>query len=123
MPSLRQQVADKKAQEPALRRNPEIDARLDRYLVENPGLVEYYQGLSKDDLIRKLAFGQMRRSEVSERRNTAVRAWVEDHPEVKERIEERIANVPAENRERAFINAANSEAARQAVRGNGIRPS
>ena len=54
MPSLKQAVAEKKAQEPALRRNPEIDAKLDKFIGENPKLVEYYNGLSKDELIRKL---------------------------------------------------------------------
>ena len=57
-------------------------------------------------------------------RNAEIRAWVEEHPEVKERIEARIRNVPPQNRERAFINAAKSEAMNQTVRrnGNGVRP-
>lgn len=42
MPSLRQQVAERKAQEPTLRRNPEIDAKLDRFIQDNPKLREYY---------------------------------------------------------------------------------
>jgi hypothetical protein len=42
---------------------------------------------------------------------------------MKEKIEARIRNVPPQNRERAFINAAKSEAMNQTVRrnGNGIR--
>ena len=39
MPSLKQAVAEKKAQEPTLRRNPEIDAKLDRFIQENPKLL------------------------------------------------------------------------------------
>ncbi len=63
MPSLKQAVAEKKAQEPALRRNPEIDAKLDKFIGENPKLVDYYNGLSKDDLIRKLMLGKMQKAE------------------------------------------------------------
>lgn len=125
MPSLKQIVAEKKAQqEPTLRRNPEIDAKLDRFIAENPDLREYYEKLSKEDLIRKLMLGKMQRSEYTNGRNAEIRAWVEEHPEVKERIEARIRNVPPQNRERAFINAAKSEAMNQTVRrnGNGIRP-
>ena len=57
-------------------------------------------------------------------RNAEIKAWVEEHPEIKEKIEARIRNVPPQNRERAFINAAKSEAMNQTVRrnGNGIRP-
>ena len=119
---LSKQVAERKAQESALRRNPEIDAKLDRFIGENPKLLEYYQGLSKDELIRKLMFGKMQRSEYAETRNQEIRAWVEEHPEIKTKIEERIHNVPAQQGERAFITAAKSEAMNQTVRANSVRP-
>ncbi len=124
MPSLKEAVAAKKAaQEPTLRRNPEIDAKLDRFIGENPDLREYYEKLSKEELIRKLMLGKMQRSEYTNGRNAEIKAWVEEHPEIKEKIEARIRNVPPQNRERAFINAAKSEAMNQTVRrnGNGIR--
>jgi hypothetical protein len=124
MPSLKHAVAEKKAQEPTLRRNPEIDAKLDKFIGENPKLVGYYNGLSKDDLIRKLMLGKMQKAEYSNGRNEEIRAWVEEHPEVKSKIEERLRNVPAANRERAFINAAKTEAMNLTVRpaGNNMRP-
>ena len=124
MPSLKQAVAEKKAQENTLRRNPEIDAKLDKFIGENPKLAEYYNGLSKDDLIRKLMLGKMQKAEYSNGRNEEIKAWVEEHPEIKSKIEERLRNVPAANRERAFINAAKTEAMNQTVRpnGNGVRP-
>ena len=125
MPSLKEAIAAKKAasQEPTLRRNPEIDAKLDRFIAENPALREYYEKLSKDELIRKLMLGKMQRSEYANGRNAEIKAWVEEHPEIKEKIEARIRNVPEANRERAFINAAKSEAMNATVRrnGNGIR--
>jgi hypothetical protein len=125
MPTLKEAIAAKKgaSQEPTLRRNPEIDAKLDRYIAENPDLHEYYQKLSKDELIRKLMLGKMQRSECTNGRNAEIKAWVEEHPEIKDRIEAKIRNVPAQNRERAFINAAKSKAMNQMVRrnGNGVR--
>ena len=121
MSALKQALAEKKAQEPTLRRNPEIDAKLDKFIGENPKLVEYYNGLSKEELIRKLMLGKMQRAEYSNGRNEEIRAWVEEHPEIKAKIEERLRNVPAANRERAFINAAKTAAMNQTVRPNGIR--
>ena len=49
---------------------------------------------------------------------------MEEHPEIKAKIEARIRNVPEANRERAFINAAKTEAMNQTVRhvGNSVRP-
>ena len=122
MPSLKQAVAERKAQEATLRRNPEIDAKLDRYIQENPKLREYYDGLSKDDLIRKLMLGKMQRSEYSNGRNQEIKAWVEEHPDIKAKIEARLRNVPEQNRERAFINAAKTEAMNQTVQSPRIRP-
>lgn len=122
MPSLKQQVAEKKAQESALRRNPEIDAKLDAFIQENPKLLEYYQQFSKEELIRKAMLTKMQRNEVTERRTQVIRQWVEEHPEVKAKIEERLRNVPEEHRERAFINAAKAEAANQTVQASkGVR--
>ena len=123
MPSLKQALDKKAQQEPTLRRNPEIDAKLDRFIEANPDLREYYEKLSKDELIRKLMLGKMQRAEYANGRNAEIKAWVEEHPEIKDRIEARIRKVPAQNRERAFINAAKSEAMNQTVRrtGNGIR--
>lgn len=123
MPRLSEQVATKKAQESTLRRNPEIDAKLDRFIAENTKLHEYYTGLSKDELIRKLMLQKMERREYRAGRDEEIRSWVEEHPEVKARVEERIRNVPAERRERAFINAAKTEAQKLAMRnGNGVQP-
>ena len=52
-----ERVAQRKTQEtaaPTLRRNPEIDAKLDRFIAENTKLHEYYDALPKQELIRKL---------------------------------------------------------------------
>lgn len=113
---LKQQVADKKAQEYTVRVNPEIDAKIDRFIKENPDLHAYYNGLSKEQLIRKLILGKMQRSENTQRRNQEIVAWVEEHPEIKAKVEDRIKNVPAENRQRAFINAAKTEAMKEGMR-------
>lgn len=113
---LKQQVAEKKAQEYTVRVNPEIDAKIDRFIKENPDLHAYYNGLSKEQLIRKLVLGKMQRSENTQRRNQEIVAWVEEHPEIKAKVEERIKNVPAENRQRAFVNAAKTEAMKEGMK-------
>lgn len=113
---LAKQIADKKAQENTPRVNPEIDAKINRFIQENPDLYGYYQELPKEQLIRKLMLGKMQRSETTQRRNQEVVAWVEEHPEIKAKVEERIRNVPEASRQRAFINAAKTEAMSQGMR-------
>ena len=121
MPTVKQPSADKKAPESTLRRNPEIDAKLDAFIGQNPKLIEYYNGIGKDELIRKLMLGKMQRSEYTNGRNAEIKTWVEANPEIKAKIEERIRNVPPVNRERAFINAAKAAAQNLAVRPGGVR--
>jgi len=121
MPSLKQQVADKK-QESALKRTPEIDAKLDQFIAANPKLHEYYNGFTKEELTRKLMMKKMRGSEYRAGEHTELRSWVEENPDIKAKIEERIRNVPATNRERAFINVARREAQQLGMRPNGVRP-
>ena len=116
MPSLKQTVADKKAQERTAKVNPEIDAKLDRFIQEKPDLFGYYNELSKEQLIRKLMLAKMRKSDYTHDRNEALTAWVNEHPEIKAKVEERIKNVPEANRQRAFLQAAKAEAQREGMR-------
>ena len=113
---LKEQVAARKAQENTPRTNPEIDAKIDRFMQENPKLVEYYQELPKEQLIRKLVLSKMQRSEYTQQRNQEIMAWVEENPEIKAKIEARVKNVPEANRQRAFLTAAKTEALNHAVR-------
>ena len=110
MPSLSKQVADKKAQEQKPRVNPEIDAKLDNFIKQNSDLFGYYNEHSKEQLIRKLMLAKMRKSDYTHDRNEALTAWVNEHPEIKAKVEERIKNVPEANRQRAFLQAARTEA-------------
>ncbi|MDR1282166.1 MAG: hypothetical protein LBK99_15300 [Opitutaceae bacterium] len=97
--------ATKKA-EPRI--NPEIDARLNQFIEDNPKLLEYYQQQSREQLVRKLMLTKMNRNEYASRRDLEVMDWLNEHPEIKTRVEARVKNVPAENRPRAFVNAAKS---------------
>jgi len=120
--SLKQQVAEKKAKEPTIRTNPEIDAKIDAFIKENPKLLEYYQELPKEQLIRKLVLGKMQRAGYANQRNEEIIAWVEENPDIKAKIEARVKNVPEANRQRAFLTAAKTEAMNQTVKpSQGIR--
>lgn len=114
--SLKDRVAEKRAEESTLRRNPEVDAKLDQFIADNPRLLESYQRLSKDELIRKLMLRKMNQREVRQGRNAEILAWVDENPDIKARIEAQVKNVPEANRQRAFVNAARLEAQQQGMR-------
>ncbi|AWI08312.1 hypothetical protein M2447_001137 [Ereboglobus sp. PH5-10] len=116
--SLKQAIADKKARENTEQRiNPEVDAKLTKYISDNPKLYQYYNDLTKEQLIRKLMLGKMQRNDYTQQRDQEIVKWVEQNPDIKAKVEERIKNVPAENRQRAFVRVAKDEAMRQTMRG------
>ncbi|OAM88070.1 hypothetical protein OH491_09340 [Termitidicoccus mucosus] len=122
--SLKQAIAARKAkQDETVRTNPEIDAKVTQFIADNPKLYEYYNEMTKEQLIRKHMLSKMQRNEYTQQRDQEIIQWVNENPEVKAKVEERIKNVPAENRQRAFVRVAKDEAMRQTMRqGQGQPP-
>jgi hypothetical protein len=125
--SLADQIAKRKAQEradAARRADPELEARLDKFIAENPALHEYYNAMTKEELIQKFMRARMARenTEMVVRRNRELEQWVNENPEIVAKVEAHIKNKAAEIRERPSINVAQRAAAiKQTVR-HGIRP-
>jgi hypothetical protein len=65
---------------------------------------------------------KMQRSEYTNGRNQEIVARVEEHPEINAKVEESIKNVPEENRQRAFVNAAKTEAMKEGMRVPRVQP-
>jgi hypothetical protein len=72
--------------------------------------------MTKEQLIRKLMLGKMQRNEYTQQRDQEIVQWVNENPDIKAKVEERIKNVPKENRHRAFVRVAKDEAMRQTMR-------
>lgn len=120
--SLADEVAKRKAQEradAARRANPELEAKLDRFIAENPPLQEHFRAMSREELVRILMTEKMERAEAVARRNRELEPWVRQNPEIVAKVEERFKHLASENRARAAIRAAKSEAVSQGPR---IRP-
>jgi hypothetical protein len=96
--------------------NPEIDARLNQFIKDNPDLYKHYCEMSKEQLVRKQMLAKMNQNDYTQRQNEEVRNWLEQNPDIKSRVEERIARVAPERRERALISAARNEMVQQAMR-------
>jgi len=118
--SLADEVTKRKAQEradAARRANPELEAKLDRFIAENPQLREHYNVMSKEQLIRKLLISKMERAEVAVVRDRELAQWVKENPDIVAKVERRVNNTVAENRQRIGVNAAKVESVSQGIRG------
>jgi len=112
--------------EAARHANPELAARLDKFVAENAQLREYYGALSHAELVRELMRVQMKheRVEVTERRNHELAQWVRENPDVAAKVEERIKNVIAQKEAHAqSLKAAEHLSQQESMRiSRGIRP-
>ncbi len=124
--SLAEQIAKRKAQEradAARRADPELEARLDKFIAENPTLLEHYNAMSKEELVQRQMRARMARenAEMVVRRNRELEQWVNENPEIVAKVEARFKNEAVANRERQSIKVAKAEAERQGMRSPGIR--
>ena len=123
--SLAEQIAKKKAEErlaAARRADPDLEAKLDKFIRENPRMREQLTAMSTDELIRRLMSAKMGRAETVLRRNGQLEQWVTENPDIVAKVEQRIKNLAGENRQRTTVKIAEEETLKQNVRAPGMRP-
>lgn len=115
MSTLKSQLANSARKQDGQKINPEIDAKIDRYIAQNEGLYDHYMKQEKTVLIRKLMLARMNRSESMNRKVDALREVVDSNPELKARVDTAMARIPEQKRATAFRSVAQSALADQAV--------
>ena len=115
MSTLRNQLATTAKTPAGPKINPEIDAKLDKFIAENQGLYDHYLKQDKTTLARKLMLSRMNRSESMTKKVEALREVVDSNPELKARVDAAMAKIPAEKRGQAFRSVAQAALADQAV--------
>lgn len=118
--SLAEEIAKRKAQERtdvARRADPELEARLDKFIAENPTLLEYYNAMSKEELVQKQMLARMGRehAEMVVRRSHELEQWVKENPEIVAKVEVHLKNEAVANRQRPAINVAKTETVKQGM--------
>jgi hypothetical protein len=125
--SLADEIAKRKAQEradAARRADPELEARLDKFIAENPALHEYYNAMTKEELVQRQMRARIGRENAERivRRNRELEQWVNENPEIVAKVEAHLKNKAAANRQRPSINVAQRAAAIKQTVQHGIRP-
>lgn len=83
--------------------NPEIDRKIDEMIKNSPALVEKYNLMTKEQLIRKLFANLAMQNIRHERYNESVSKFIEGRPDLKEAIEKAIKNVPDDRKQAARL--------------------
>jgi hypothetical protein len=91
--------------------NPEVEAKIDAHIKENPKYWNYLQAMPRDRLERTVVLNEVRQLERQERIRDGIMKKINASPELKQAYETLVKNVPEEQREEVM-----SQIARQTQR-------
>ena len=91
--------------------NPEVEAKIDTHIKENPRHWAYLQSMPRDRLERTVVLNEVRQLERQERMRDGMMKKINANPELKQAYEILVKNVPEEQREEVM-----SQIARQTQR-------
>ena len=91
---------------PALKNNPEIDAKIDAYIANNPGYWKSIQTLPRERLERRLVLKEVEQMERQLRFQDRVVKDINTRPELKQAFEVIVRTLPEEQREQAMVQLA-----------------
>lgn len=89
--------------EPGFKENPQINARIDEYIKQNPKHWERIQSMPRERLERAVVLDQLQRNDRREKMHEGVLNKLEQNPEMKQHIEGLVKHLPEDQREGAMI--------------------
>jgi hypothetical protein len=93
--------------EPApFRNNPEVDAKIDAYIKENPKYWTYVQSMPRERLERSLVLNEVRELDRQHRMREGIMKKINANPALKQAYETLVKNVPEEQRENVIAQLA-----------------
>jgi hypothetical protein len=86
--------------------NPEINARIEKFMKSEPGLVDFVKNLPREDLERKFILKKMQEQEQRQGYSAKVKEWLEkpEQADIRKSIQSTISpKLPQERQEQAAI--------------------
>jgi hypothetical protein len=88
------------------RSNPEVDAKIDAYIKENPKDWAYIQAMPRDRLERSLVLNEVQKLDRQQRIRDGIMKEIGRNPEMKQAYETLLKNVPENLRESVMAQVA-----------------
>ena len=86
--------------------NPEVEAKIDGYIKENPKYWNYLQAMPRDRLERTVVLNEVRQIERQQRMRDGMMKRINDDPKLKQAYETLVKDVPEEQREEVMTQMA-----------------
>lgn len=91
---------------PTYRSNPEVEAKIDAYIKENPKHWTYLQGMPRDRLERTVVLNEVRQLDRQQRIRDGVMKRINSDPRLKQAYETLVKDVPTDQREEVMTQMA-----------------
>ena len=92
--------------QPAYRSNPEVDAKIDAYIKENPKYWAYVQDMPRERLERSAVLNEVQKIDRQQRMRDGIMKRINSNPEMKQAFETLVKNVPEDQRENVMAQIA-----------------
>lgn len=99
------------SEQPSYRQNPDVDAKIDAYVRENPKYWAYIQGMPRERIERTLVLNEVRELDRQQRMKEGILKQINQNPALKQAYETLVKDLPEEQRETMI-----AQLARQAKR-------
>lgn len=94
------------AEQPAFRNVPEVDAKIDAYIQDNPKYFAYLQGMPRERLERTVILNEVRELDRQQRVREGVMKRVQSNPELKRAYDLLVKELPEDQRSNAIAQIA-----------------
>ena len=101
------------ADQPTFRSNPEVDAKIDAYIKDNPKYWAYIQAMPRDRIERTVVLNEVREIDRQQRMREGVMKQINLNPEMKRAYDLLVKDLPEDQREGVIAQIARQ--ARRAV--------
>lgn len=106
---------------PTFRNNPEVDAKIDSYIKENPKYWAYVQAMPRDRLERTVVLHEVRELDRQQRVREGVLKQINRNPELKRAYDLLVKDLPEDQRE-GVIAQIGRQARRAVARAQNVQP-
>lgn len=109
------------SEQPTFRQNPEVDAKIDAHIRENPKYWAYVQGMPRERLERTLVLNEVRELDRQHRMKEGVLNQINKNPALKQAYDTLVKDLPEEQREGVIAQLAR-QTRRAAARSQNLQP-
>ena len=104
--STKPQSGEADTAEPQFKENPQVNARIDEFIKNNPKQWDFIQSMPPERMARALVLNEVQKLDRREKMREGVLTQLDQNPEMKEHIQGLVKHLPEGQREVAMVSIA-----------------